>query len=399
MGAINSGLQARRSNLPQSPVLPAQQPTPPPAAAESYQAGGIALTLAAVDLRSESQARDRLLAPEAPALQPRFIPRKMDVPQAMGLSEFVRRHYPGLKRGQEQPYGTNASVMRSYEAHFKAVAKGRHSAIQHNNRMGIAREGLDLRRAEFNAKQAASRIGKDKFHTFEALVMDRIHAMPQEKWQDDPAFIMWSRMKGAVGKQLPSLKEQIAEQTVRAANEFRELGTNGVEAELLVLMTDPLDALKLMTAAKNPKTLKRLEEEALSKVIAGQPPKEQLETIRSGGKRRGDLLTGTKFGTEVFGELGGFGSIVKQLDKGMDGFIQVLDRFNSMVPTMNDDQREALTQIIRNKAPSLAELVNAGPKFTGRDGKTHGDGTLTEQQLNEAIEFVITPDQRRQLGP
>lgn len=380
------------------PALPAPQ-----AAASSYQAGGTPAAMAALDLRSESRARDTLVAPQpGPAFgQEPFVPQRMDIPQAMSLSEFVRRHYPGITRGQRQPRGTNASVLRSYKAHLAESAKGRKTAMMHNNRMGLGREALDLKRAEFNAKQAAGRVNKDKFATFESMVMDRIHSKPVNEWMDDPAFAMWARMKGAAGDSLPSLKEQIAKQTVLAAAEARELGGQpGPEAQVLVLMTNPLEALKLMEGAKKPKTLKALEAEALGEAIKGKTSEEALEIIRSGGKKGAErsILTPTKFGNEVFGELGGFGSMVKDLDKGVDGFMSVLDRFQSMAPTMDDRQREALTEIIRNKAPTPEEIINAGPAFTGRDGKKRGGGSLTEEQVEMALRFVITPEQRQQLG-
>ncbi len=373
-------------------------------------------TLAREQQGTESGLGDFVPSRTAPVLPPAGEIPGGSSERVMTEQQFVEKFFPQFTQVRNMAAKDLAGVKGAYQNYLEAFRTG--SRDEHRKRSSaMQEEGLKLDRfgremekyrAEVHqddrlqkAKTALEKLsGTKEFKTFESMIVSDMQSTDPAEWPQHPRISKWMQMKGmasATGAAVESSKDIKARLLANAER------VDTPEAwRLYALATSPAAAIKQFETSKSKRgsgaqSKGQLEAGLLQDKFAEEPgmsTDEKLQTVR--GKSAG--MTGTQFDKELLGEMG-YGGMIRQAgqlqkDDDIVGFAELLERAEGVNLVASPEQKDKLMEVLKKFAPSIDDIIERGRKFTDKNGKRHGSGELTEDQV-ESLLKVYTEDERK----
>jgi len=350
----------------------------------------------------EEAAADTAGIPEVPPETP-VTPQG---PRIMSLQAFAEAMFPEIVDKRVVPKGTNARVRQAYGQYLQHLQAQR-GARQEGREAAGADQQMKLGRfyAQLAAMKAGRQINQDKleqqvkkvapatFKTFEAFAVDRMRGLPPDRWQSDPVINLWKQMKGVADGQKAAMPKTLEEAAVAEMKKtprdqwdanpiirlYREIKTPGAKGDAGVPSVADQRANLLLDATKGM--------EPKDAYTFATSPARSMEGERAGSLSSSDLHE------ELFGQLG-YGGLVQKLEGGGPrGYLEAYRAVANIGLFADQRQQAALAGLLERYKPTVQEVIEAGPRFRGADGTRHGTGELTEAEVEELLQAIMSPEE------
>ncbi len=344
-----------------------------------------------------------LLGP-APAARVPAIPERPTYDAPLSPAQWARMFAPELMGKGVWPAGTNARLESGYQGYVRQQTAQQQMRGQ-GYRDELAGGNLAMRGAELDFARQRAR----EQRAWNILKLQRELARPenQVKWRSLEEFAAneiargnfdhrgvqaFLQIKGVAGPAVPTAKERLnrmqADAAAAAVEEVKQ-GRPGRATEAYLMLKDPAGFAGRGDGAKE-----TLLPPALAEIRRGKPGAAvdayliaaAPAAYMRGQEAPGSLMPPTRLQEDIFGILGlGGGLASKRARDPVRGWLEAYNALQQRVPFLDARQEAAVNQWLSQNAPTPEQIVEQGPRFRGADGKKHGGGPLSEEDVHRAL--------------